>query len=165
MITREYLHSILDYSVVTGEFWWKVRKAFGVSIGPAGTYSRARGRVYVRIKIDGKNYLAHVLAHVYVTGRWPLDEIDHANNDGVHNGWHNLRLSTHTQNMGNQGPRKSNTSGFKGVWYSKRRGKFQSAIRVGGERYHLGYFVTAQEAYNAYCTAAGKFFGEFANFG
>ena len=47
----------------------------------------------------------------------------------------------------------NNTSGYKGVYFNRRRGKYRVAIYVNSENIHLGYFDTAEEgaiAYNNY---------------
>ena len=43
----------------------------------------------------------------------------------------------------------SNTSGHKGVYYSKREKKWKAAIRSNNVRYHLGTFNTREEAIKA----------------
>lgn len=57
------------------------------------------------------------------------------------------------------GPRASNKSGFKGVSFVKRRGKYLSAITVDGVQRNLGYFTTPEEAAAAYDAAAVKAWG------
>jgi hypothetical protein len=111
---------------------------------------------YIDIGIDGKSYLAHSLAWLYVTGQWRR-EIDHKNTRRADNRWRNLRPATRSLNRANSRIAKNNTSGLKGVRLY-RSGKFQA--RIG--QTHLGYFDTAIEAGTAYITAAKKHFGEFA---
>lgn len=76
----------------------------------------------------------------------------------------NLRLATKTQCIQNSRKSKNNTSGFKGVHFFKRTGKWTAKIVVDGCPIHLGYFDEPEFAYVAYCRAAEKYHGEFARF-
>jgi hypothetical protein len=88
--------------------------------------------------------------------------IDHANGDWRDNRLSNLRIATRSENAANSGPPRTNTSGFKGVCWDKRAGKWLAQISHQRAHYWLGHFSTAQEAHNAYRAAALRFFGEFA---
>jgi hypothetical protein len=75
----------------------------------------------------------------------------------------NLRISTSQQQSYNTGKRRNNSSGYKGVFFEKRQGRFRSQIRVNGKRVHLGYRLSAYDAYvELYVPAANKLHGEFA---
>ena len=76
----------------------------------------------------------------------------------------NLRIATHSQNQHNQGLRRRNTSGFKGVFLHVPAGKWCAQIGVNGKGIHLGLFDSREEAHAAYCAAAVQFHGEFASF-
>jgi len=89
-------------------------------------------------------------------------EVDHKNHDGLDNRRINLRLGTHAQNGANRLPNKNHSSIFKGVTRRGGRGKWQAAIRVNGQRTHLGQFGDEQQAARAYDAAALAAFGEFA---
>lgn len=89
-------------------------------------------------------------------------EVDHKEPGGLDNTRPNLRLATDSQNSANGRRRANNTSGFKGVHYVKRIGRWQALIRVNGKRRHLGYFDTPSEAGAAYDVAAVEAWGEFA---
>ena len=74
----------------------------------------------------------------------------------------NLRIApTRAEQEHNKGKRRHNTSGYKGVGFDKRRGKWYAKIGVNKGYKWLGYYATALEAYNAYCRAAKQFHGEF----
>ncbi|MFW4291481.1 HNH endonuclease [Salmonella enterica subsp. enterica serovar Paratyphi C] len=45
---------------------------------------------YIRIYINKKWYLAHRLAWLYVTGKWPINVIDHINRNKADNRFINL---------------------------------------------------------------------------
>ena len=89
---------------------------------------------------------------------------DHRNGNGLDNRWVNLRVCTGPQNVCNRKISKNNTSGFKGVSETKG-GRFMAAIAFQQKTYYLGTFDTPEEAHQAYCEAAIRLHGEFANFG
>lgn len=80
--------------------------------------------------------------------------IDHINGDTLDNRRSNLRLVTPSQNNANQRPSFTKTkSQLKGVYFLKngnRLKKWYSRIQINNKDYFLGYFLTENEAYNAY---------------
>ena len=65
----------------------------------------------------------------------------------------NCRWATQTIQTRNQRLPKSNTSGYKGVSYNKRRGKYTAQINVNNKSIYLGSFLTLEDgaiAYNNY---------------
>lgn len=105
--------------------------------------------------------MAHVLAWFYMTGKWPLDELDHIDLDKSNNRWHNLRLATRSQNNTNKERYRNNTSGYKGIsWYEK--GKcWRAKIQKDRKQIHLGSFSRIEDAILAYKKAAKEFHEEF----
>lgn len=93
-------------------------------------------------------------------GRWDL--VDHIDLDTLNNCRENLRLASQSQNKGNGVKHKDNTSGFKGVTWTKRNQKWQAQLMINRKRKHLGYFVNIEDAVEAYRLGAIKYFGEFA---
>lgn len=89
-------------------------------------------------------------------------DTDHRDGDGLNNRRANLRNATKSQNMHNARLRADNTSGFKGVCWNKRSGKWEARIRLHGKQNHLGMHATPEAAYEAYCQAANRLHGEFA---
>lgn len=92
------------------------------------------------------------------------EQVDHVNLNGLDNRRENLRLATHAQNKRNQGVQINSASGLKGVTWHKQNKKWRATIQVNLQHLHLGYFETAEAAYEAYCTAADKHHGEFAHY-
>ena len=131
-ITQEYLKSILSYDPETGLFTWLVQKGARALVGSiAGTI---RNNGYLKINIDKQLYYAHRLAHLYMTGEWPKNHIDHINGIKNDNHWCNLREATYSQNNKN---RASYGSTDKNIY--PYRGRF--VIRVC-----LGTYDTKEEA-------------------
>ena len=163
MITQARLKEILSYDPETGVFTWLAKPspyASKIKVGNrAGCQDGERYRV---IAIDQVTYGEHRLAWFYVNGIWPSGQIDHINGDKSDNRIANLRDASPGENQRNRGAMKSNTTGFKGVTYEPRRGKFKAAITHEGKQKNLGRFDTAYEAHKAYCEAANRLHGEFA---
>ena len=90
--------------------------------------------------------------------------VDHINGNSLDNRRSNLRLATHQQNIHNQRRNSRNTSGYKGVSYARRMNKWLAKIKINGKCKSLGYYVTPEEAFAAYCAAAKEAFGDFARF-
>ena len=77
------------------------------------------------------------------------------------------KLLVHRNNTGNRAHTRrnsNNSSGFRGVSFYKRLGKWQAQITVDGRTKALGMYPSPELAYAAYCTAAAWHFGESAFF-
>lgn len=159
LVSHDRLQELVTYDPETGVFRWRVSRGGSKAGDIAGTTDRDG---YVLIKVDRVRYRAHRLAFLYMTGEWPDDKIDHRDGNPGNNLWTNLRDATQAQNMKNARKRHDNASGFKGVFFEKRGGRFRSMIRGGGARKHLGYFDSAADAARAYDAAAKLHHGEFA---
>ena len=90
--------------------------------------------------------------------------VDHINGNPLDNRRENLRLCSNQENNRNKGKKSDNTSGFKGVSWSKQTGKWLANITVDGKSKYLGYFDDKLKAYEAYCTACEKYHGDFKHF-
>lgn len=163
MLTQEKLKSILKYNAETGEWSCASSRGKGGSklvVGDKAGTLRKDGRW--QISIEGKLYMAHRLAWLYMTGTWPVYEIDHKDCNPSNNAWSNLREATRVQNSANQGLRKNNKSGAKGVHWREETGKYMVRIRIGGKRIYLGEFECLELANLVYSEYAEKHFGNFA---
>lgn len=161
-LTQEYLKTILSYDPVTGEFTWIKNMGYRVRLGDiAGSISAPPNKhtKYKRIWIHGHHHMAHCLAVLYMTGRWPQYQVDHKNRNGLDNSWDNLREATNSQNQGNSKIRKSNLSGIRGVQLV--RGKWLAKLQHQKKIYLLGRFDNKEEAAAAYRNKALELFGEF----
>jgi hypothetical protein len=126
----------------------------------AGHRSKFNG--YRKVSIDGHDYPEHRLAWLYITGRWPMVDIDHINMIKDDNRFCNLREATRSQNKMNTLARADNKHGLKGVWFNKRAGKWATRITVNGKSYGLGRYDTPQEASLVYRAVSRIAFGQYA---
>ena len=88
--------------------------------------------------------------------------VDHKDRNGLNNTRLYLLTATVSQNHANLKIPITNSSGYKGVSFDKRRNLFRARVKVDGKEVWLGYFDSAEEASLAYRRGARKFFGEFA---
>lgn len=160
VLTQADLVDLLHYDPETGHFTRKKSTAIGMKAGDRAHSIDSHG--YVRFGVKGRNYRAHRLAWLYMTGEWPKEQIDHINCVRSDNRWANLRAATRTENLRNQKTRSGNKSGFKGVSFNAMANKWVACIRVKRKTIFLGYFESAQAAHEAYQADAVKRFGEFA---
>jgi hypothetical protein len=156
----ERLRSVLDYDPETGLFVWRQRINNRAPQGSRAGHLNNQGYIY--ISLDGRKYAAHRLAWLYVYGTWPADLIDHIDLNRANNAIGNLREATHSTNKANRLAPSNNTSGIKGVGFSKAQRKWQASICRQYKQTHLGFFETKEEAAEAYRQAATRLFGEFA---
>ena len=160
-LTQERLKELLHYDPETGLFTWIKRPSNRVKVGDIAGKPGPIG--YVRIGISGVVYFAHRLVFLYMDGDFP-EEVDHINGVRDDNRWSNLRRATKAENRRNVGKKIVNTSGFKGVSFVERLGKYQARIWFH-KTIHLGLYDTPEEAHAAYCEAADRLHGDFSNHG
>jgi len=104
------------------------------------------------------------LMHDVVARRMGLraPQVDHRNGDKLDNRRRNLRTATTSQNKANEGLRRNNTSGFKGVYWSAWADKWMAKITANYKDIYLGYFTRKVDAARAYNRAARRYFGKYA---
>lgn len=110
----------------------------------------------------GRNHHVHRIIWFLVNGAWPKMHIDHIDGDKHNNRLSNLREASRSENNWNKGIYKSNTSGYKGVCFNTKSGRWQAQIKKHGVRKYLGLFDTPEAAADAYWIAAKEMHGEFA---
>lgn len=159
-LTAARLREVLHYEPQTGVFHWIVTTSSRRPVGSVAGGPTSTG--YARIGVDGVRYRSHRLAWLYMTGEWPSDQVDHKDNDRLNNRWENLRLVDNQMNQGNSGMSRNNTSGVKGVFWSKQRQQWQTKININRRQIHGGYFHNLDDAAASYAALASKYFGEFA---
>jgi hypothetical protein len=155
---RARIAELLTYDPATGEFRWKLSRGLG---RPGRIAGHVAASGYRTIGIDGVVLLAHRLAYLMTHGTLPA-MVDHADGNRSNNAIVNLRAATHSTNAANKKLPRHNTSGFKGVSWVERLGKYRAAIKVCGRTISLGHHLRAEEAASAYADAARTHFGEYA---
>lgn len=103
-----------------------------------------------------------ILMHRSIMNPAPGLYIDHIDGNPLNNLRRNLRFCTHGQNQQNRSKMRAGNR-LKGACL--KRGRWESCINSDGKYIYLGIFSTEAEAHAAYCAAAKKYHGEFANFG
>ena len=144
-IPVEELWKLFDYSPLTGKLWSK-------------RYSRPiqgckkKGALRIPIRWNGKvihtNYGRVVYA--WCTGAWPIQDVDHVNQDFTDNRIQNLRDVDRRRNIQN----KKTFQG--GAHFNKAAKKWRSKILINGKQIHLGTFKTQAEAQAAYAAALSE---------
>lgn len=173
--SSDVLNDILTYDFETGELYWKVRdikyfynerycKTWNTrySNKKAGTIGK---NGYLNLHIFDELFYNHRIIWKIVTGEEPIYQIDHVNMNTLDNRFCNLRNSLDGQNKHNQGFRKNNTSGIKGVCWNKRLSKWFAQIMKDKVKYHLGYFDDINEAAKVVRSFREGLHKEFTNHG
>ena|SRR3989304_3386643 len=148
-LTQELLKSLLHYDPATGIFTWLVQRGGKKRGAVAGCIVTIK---YRYIGIERGSYLASRLAYLWMTGAWPLEQMDHINGVRGDDRWVNLRNVSSAVNKQNcRHARKHNRTGFLGV--EQRDSKFVAKIFLNGKCIQLGRFLTAEAAHAAYVAA------------
>ena len=147
MITQEKLKETHRYDKNTGLFTRS-------SDGKIWNNTNAIGYVY--LYVDGKSYLSHRMSFLYVYGYIPK-EVDHIDHDRSNNKIENLRGCDRLSNGKNLKKKNTNTSGFTGVRFNKRQGKYVARIYHKGKEIFLGYYSTIEEAVNVRAKANNSY--------
>lgn len=155
MITQEDLLDNLVYDADTGNFTWKKQNGPKIAGQPAG-YPHGEG--YVCVGFRGETHLAHRLAWLYMTGRWPANDVDHVNGDRSDNRWENLREATRSENLRNQKVRTNSKSGYKGITWDAERRKWLVQV----DHKYVGRFACLEDAVEASKDYRRSYHGDFA---
>lgn len=156
-LSLERLKQLLHYCSETGEFTWLSGRSRTAKGSKAGTRHHSG---YLNIAIDRRLYLAHRLAIFYMTGEWP-EIADHINRARDDNRWANLRSGDASENSCNKSMLTNNTSGYRGVFWNKREGKWHARVVKKGKAYSLGYFTDKERAIAAVDVHIRQIHGEF----
>jgi hypothetical protein len=159
MPSLDYLNFILELK--DGLLYNKITRN---SRAVKGNLAGAISNKYRLISLHGKPYLVHRIAYFMAHGNCP-DFVDHINGDSFDNHVDNLRPATKSQNQWNQGLKKTNTSGVKGLSWAKTENKWLACIRYNGKNKNLGYFETKELGAEFLQLAREMLHGSYANHG
>src|SRR5262245_25342238 len=151
VLTKEEAVRLLSYDPKSGVLRWRIGQGVARAGNIAGT---VKSDGYRAIRINRRSYNAHRLAWLIAKGEWPAGDVDHRNGQRKDNRIENLRLATGSQNLANQGLRRTNTSRCKGVSWHRANKRWWASMNLGGRKRSLGFFRDLESACRAYCAAA-----------
>jgi hypothetical protein len=138
-------------SLLGGRFKYKDGKLYNryayTSRVKAGEEAGAFSGGYRIVGVNGKRYKAHRV--VWMLHRGYIGEglqIDHIDGDRSNNHIDNLRVCTNAENSRNGKLRVSNTSGIKGVTWSKARSGWQVQIKKDYKNHYFGTYQSLELA-------------------
>jgi hypothetical protein len=144
-LTQELLKSLVSYSPITGEFTSinpsVYNNSYGKRIG-----CQHRTKKYRFMTLLRKTYREHRVVFLYMTGKWPTQQVDHINQVKDDNRWCNLRDVAPAINSQNRPLYKKNTSGHTGVVWNKKASKWQVLCRANGKQVWGGFFDNTEDA-------------------
>lgn len=150
MITADRLRELVHYCPETGIFTHLQSRGPKKAGMPAGSL---RKDGYVYIMIGRHRTMAHRFAWLYMTGEWPIADIDHIDGNKSNNSFRNLRDVSRRVNTQNQNrAKRTSKTGYLGVRYHGPN-KFVAAISINGKSMYLGVFRNPAEAHQAYLKA------------
>ena len=145
IVSHSDLISYMHYDKESG-IWYKIKKD---GTKTPISMKKLTDSGYHRIGVKNKNYMSHVLAWFYVTGKWPKGVIDHIDLNRSNNKFSNLREVSNSLNAHN-----SRSKINRGV-YKLPSGNWRASICINGIKNHLGVFSTVEKARETY---KNKFF-------
>jgi hypothetical protein len=148
MITYEEAKRVFRYDEETGKLYWKI----GGKCRKIGKESGYYTNGYRQVCFQEKAYQTHRVIWLMVYGEFPSGEkrfIDHLDGDGSNNRLNNLRTVSHAENCRNKKMYLCNKTGENGISFDKRSRKWKIGVYINGERKHIGYFATLEDAITA----------------
>lgn len=156
---REYL----AYNPDTGLFRWLKYRC--QTAHPGATAEGVDRKGYKLVGWEGVNYRAHRLAWWFVYGVMPSSQIDHINGIRNDNRISNLRLADDFEQNHNRKKPITNTSGVKGISWSRPHNAWVARVTYKGKRYQIGYFTDIKKAEKSLCELREILHKEFCNHG
>lgn len=144
MIDQNIVKKLFYYDAESGMLIW--RHGNGRNVKPWQEAKSKNGHGYRTAKINGKSYLVHRLAWLYVHGEFPTQVIDHKNKIRDDNRLCNLRSVTISDNCQNISVPSHNKSGHIGVSWFKLGKCWTVYIKVNKKNKWLGYYKNIDAA-------------------
>lgn len=153
---QETAKDIFDYR---GDgLYWKYDRGSNAKAGTRAGRLLQTG--YRSIQVSGRRYQEHRLVYLWHHGFMPA-QIDHINRTKSDNRIENLRSADHSKNQMNTDDR-GNESGFRGVRFVPKTGKWVARIYRNNKEIRIGTFTTPEKASAAYKAEAKRMFHDFA---
>jgi hypothetical protein len=145
-----------------GLFWrpWVTKKGkLAACSGKRAGYMSHDG--YWKVGYKRRAYYVHQIIFLMHHGYIPAI-VDHADHNTKNNSIENLRAADKAQNSRNSKLRADNSSGVKGVTWSKAAEKWQACIQVDNKSVYLGLFTSLEDAAASISIKRSELHGEFA---
>lgn len=148
-LTQEEAHRLFEYK--DGALFWKERPK--TSRKPKGDMEAGTVTTggYKKITVNQRKYYVHQIVFLMQHGYIP-QVIDHIDGNTSNNAIQNLRCSDKSKNACNSKTRIDNTSGHRGVVWSKVCNKWAARVQLNKKGIHLGVF----EDYDLACLVADE---------
>lgn len=143
VLTQEKVRELFDYRE-DGNLIWMVSTSRRIKVGDVAGSPNGDG--YLRVGVNGEQYLAHRLIWLWHHGYLPENGLDHKDRIKTHNWIDNLREINRSCNKRNTANPINNSSGVKGVSWHKFTGTWVAVIKVHMKNHNLGYFSDFTEA-------------------
>jgi len=170
-LTQEEAHRLFEYK--DGALYWKERPRSDFKSDltwkqwnpkHAGKRAGCWSGHYATVAINRVHQPLARVIFLWHHGYLP-EIVDHADCNPMNNHVSNLRAATKAENQRNSGMFAHNTSGVKGVVWSKACQKWIARIKVMGQTKHLGTFKSKELAAEFVQLAREMLHGSFANHG
>lgn len=141
--TKQDLHDLFRYE--NGKLFWKTINS-GRRIDVEAGWLDKLGYRY--IGLGRKTYRAYHLIYMMFYGYLPK-LIDHIDGNPLNNQVENLREASSLQNSWNQKKRCTNTSGVKGISWSKKNSRWVARCMINYKSHFVGSFESIDSAEKA----------------
>jgi hypothetical protein len=156
-ISAEEARKFVLYEPETGVFYYTSRRSNATRKDALAGTNTPRGAR--KVYLAGRQYLAHRVAFLLMTGQWPTHVIDHIDGDPSNNRWANLRdvpQKTNSYNVRSIPAHKKHSTLMGAHWCAQGQ-LWKSSIKVDGKVIRLGVFDTERQASDAYIAAKRKY--------
>lgn len=143
MLTQARVKELFDYRE-DGQLIRRISRSSNTKAGDIAGSPNGSG--YLITVVDGEDYRNHRLVWLWHYGYIPEYGLDHIDRDPGNNRIENLREASQTCNMRNTGLQRNNTSGVRGVSWSKQAKKWQAMIKIQKKYFGVGYSSCFLEA-------------------